>query len=196
MREKILAVILSVFIVTPSSAQFSKGTILLGGNVSIDFTTNKTIAGSTTTTNSSTSSLSLLPNVGYFVMDRLALGAGLQLNTSSTSVDGSRASFANNSFAFQPFGRYYFDKFYGQASIGFGSYKNESTNGNGVTTTTKGSLFNWGIAGGYVFLLNDHVGLEPQIGYGSQSTSPDGSNVTDRNAGLFLRLGVQVYLSK
>ncbi|MCA4900668.1 MAG: autotransporter domain-containing protein [Bacteroidota bacterium] len=185
-----------VLISTASFAQFSKGSILLGGSVSADFTTNKTIAGSTTTTNSSTNSFSISPNVGYFVIDNLAVGGALQFNTTSTKDDGSRASFSSNSFALQPFGRYYFDKFYAQASFGFGSYKSENTNGNGITTTNKGSLFNWALAGGYVFLLNDHVGLEPQIGYGSQSQSPDGSNVTVRDAGLFLRLGIQVYLTK
>jgi outer membrane protein len=184
------------FVSTVSLAQFSKGSILLGGNVSADFNTNKTIAGSTTTTNSSTSSLSMVPNVGYFVIDNLAVGAGLQLNTSSTKFDASRASSSFSSFAFQPFGRYYIQKFYGQASLGFGSYSRESTNGNGNTSTDKGSLFNWSLAGGYVILLNDHVGLEPQIGYGSQSQSPDGSNTTFRDAGLFLRLGIQVYLTK
>lgn len=185
-----------LFISTISFAQFPKGSILLGGSVSADFTTNKTIAGSTTTTNSTTNSFSLAPNVGYFVINNLAVGGALQFYTSSTKDDGSRVSFATNSFALQPFGRYYFDKFYAEASFGFGSYTFENTNGNGITTTNKGSLFNWALAGGYVFLLNDHVGLEPQIGYGSQSRSPDGSNTTTRDAGLFLRLGVQVYLTK
>ncbi|MBS1556987.1 MAG: autotransporter domain-containing protein [Bacteroidetes bacterium] len=181
---------------TASFAQFSKGSILLGGTVSADFTTNKTIAGSTTTTNSSTNSFSISPNVGYFVIDNLAVGGALLFGTTSLKYDGSLRSEVGNSLVLQPFGRYYFDRFYAQASIGFGSYKNDDTNGSGVTTTVKGDVFNWSLAGGYVFLLNDHVGLEPQIGYGSQSKSPDRSNITTRDAGLFLRLGIQVYLTK
>lgn len=192
---KKLLLILFPFASVISFAQFSKGSILTGGSFSADFTTDKNIYGSTTITYSSTTSLSVLPNVGYFIIDNVVGGAGLQLNTSSTKFDASQNSTSFTSFAFQPFGRYYYKRFYGQASVGFGSYRRES-NAPGSRATDKGSLFNWSLAGGYVFLLNEHVGLEPQIGYQSQSQSPDGLDITLRNAGLFLRLGLQFYLKK
>lgn len=179
-----------------SRAQFTKGNILAGGSVGISFTTNKSISGSTTTTNYSTNSFSISPQVGYFFLDNFAAGAGILLSSSTTKADGSPSGNSFSSFSFSPFGRYYFGKFFGQAGIGFGSYTQESTNNNNITTTFKGSTFNWSLGGGYVILLNQHVGLEPQILYRSDSQTPDGSSITNRNAGLFLQLGLQVYLSK
>jgi hypothetical protein len=177
-------------------SQFNKGSILVGGNVSADFSTNKTIAGSVTTTISSTSSFSLGPQVGYFFIDNFVGGASVKLSTFSLKNDSSPFAFSQTNISFEPFARYYFDKFYGQALIGFGSSSSDQTNSNGNVSNSKGSLFNWSIAGGYAILLNTHVAIEPQIGYRSTSISPDGTNSTNRTAGLFLQLGIQVYIHK
>jgi outer membrane protein len=175
--------------------QFKKGTILAGGSIGASFTTNKTITGSTTTTNSSTNSFSLSPQVGYFIIDDFTVGAGVQLSTSSLNSDDSSYKRSQTFLTFEPFTRYYFDKFYGQAGIGFGSYSSESTDVN-FTSSSKGSVFNWSIIGGYAILLNNHVAIEPQIGYKSTSLSADGSNSTNRIAGLYLQLGFQIYIHK
>ena len=129
-------------------------------------------------------------------MDNFAAGAGLSIFSSTTKIDGTPRSNSSSSFAFSPFGRYYFGKFFGQAGIGFGSFSDESVNNNSVATTTKGSTFNWSLGGGYAILLNEHVAIEPQILYRSDSQTPDGSNITDRNAGLYIQMGFQVYISK
>ncbi len=196
MRKIILFFVYILFFSIYSFSQFSKGSILAGGNVGADFSTNKTIAGSVTTTNSSTNSFSLSPQVGYFFIDNFVGGAGVKLLTSSQKNDSSPSSFSQTNISFEPFARYYFDKFYGQALIGFGSSSSDQTNNNGTVFTSKGSLFNWSISGGYAILLNDHVAIEPQIGYRSTSISPDGTNSTIRTAGLFLQLGFQVYIHK
>jgi outer membrane protein len=195
--KKITLLTVCVFAVAIYSfGQFSKGSILAGGNVGADFSTNKTIAGSVTTTNYSTNSFSLSPQVGYFFIDNFVGGAGVKLFTSSQKIDSSPSAFSQTNISFEPFARYYFYKFYGQALIGFGSSSSEQTNNNGNVSTSKGSLFNWSISGGYAILLNDHVAIEPQIGYRSTSISPDGTNSTNRTAGIFIQLGFQIYIHK
>lgn len=196
MKKIVLLFICVTFFTLHSFGQFKKGSILAGGSVGANFTTNKTIAGSVTTTNYSTNSFSFSPQVGYFFIDNFVGGAGIQLITSSLKDDSTPSKFSQTNITFEPFARYYFDKFYGQAGVGFGSYSNDQTNSNNSTSSSKGSLFNWSILGGYAILLNDHVAIEPQIGYRSTSSSADGSNSTNRNAGLFIQLGFQIYIHK
>jgi hypothetical protein len=195
--KKITLSIISVFVFAVCSfGQFSKGSILAGGSVGASFNTNKTTAGSITTTNYSQNVITFLPQGGYFFIDNLAGGAGIKLTSNYVKDDGSPASFSGTDLSFEPFLRYYYQKFYGQASVGFGSKKEVNTNKNSVPTTTKYSTSNWSFLAGYAIMLNDHVALEPQLGYQSTSSSPDGTTVTDKDSGLFLRLGIQVYIHK
>jgi hypothetical protein len=196
--KKITLLIISVFVFAAYSfGQFSKGSILAGGSVGASFGSDKNTSAGITTYSGSRNSFSFTPLGGYFFMDNLAGGAGINLNTASAKDDRSASSLSETSFAFQPFVRYYYQKFYGQFAVGFGSYKTEDTNKNSVVFTDKGSISNWSLRGGYAILLNDHVAIEPQIGYQSESKSPDGTvAVTSNNSGLFLQVALQVYIYK
>ncbi len=195
--KKLVLSLIALFFITAGYSQFTKGSYLLGGNTNLGlgFTTNKTKANGSTSTDSKSSSFSIEPQAGYFIMDNLAIGTGIYLGTSTTKDDGSSAKFSYNRISLTPFGRYYFNKVYGQLGFELGSEKYKNTTGNGTTTESKNSLTGWSLGAGYVAMLNDAVALEPQIGYGSY-TSKDKNDVKDINAGLYIRVGVYVYLSK
>jgi outer membrane protein len=197
MKKVSLVLFFLSVVTTVSWGQFTQGNILLGGTtgLSANFMTEKSKSGGTTSTDGKQTSFSLQPAAGYFVMDNLAVGAALDLSTSSFKPDGGGGKRNLSQLLLSPFARYYFDKFYGQASINFGSSKEEFSSGN-VTVTDKNGLSGWSLAGGYAFFLNESVTFEPQIGYGSLTSKDKDTDNKDISAGLFIRLGVFVYLVK
>src|SRR5690349_6707155 len=90
------------------SAQFTKGTVLLGGTVGI---TNISVEGEGITV------FNLSPTAGFFTGPRFALGASLGCNL----LAGSGETIIE--LGFSPFARYYFKnagkaRFFGQPSVG------------------------------------------------------------------------------
>lgn len=193
--KKIILTFFAAVSLTTGFSQFTKGNILAGGstNIGLNFQTEKFKSGSNTTTSLKSSSINFQPQGGYFIIDNLAVGAGIDFSSQKFKIDGSSNKDISSRFIFAPFGRYYFDKFYAQASVGLGSYKHEYNSGN-TTTTNKQNITNWSIAGGYAILVNESITLEPQLGYES-TTYKNGSN-KDIHSGLFIRFGVYVYLNK
>src|SRR5258706_14271019 len=119
--KKILATLMGVAMSTAVYAQFTKGTWMAGGNVRASFNTEKTKVGNVTTTDGTINSISLSPQLGYFVIDNLAVGAGIDLSTETDKpqTGPSKTTFSSTSFA--PFGRYYYKKLYGQLAFDIGS---------------------------------------------------------------------------
>lgn len=197
MKKVVLITFFVTAVMTASFAQFSQGTFLVGGTtgLGVNFLTAKSKAGGTTSTDGKSTSFSLEPTAGYFVIDNLALGAGIGLSTSSFKPDGGGTKSTSSAILLSPFARYYFDKFYAQGTFQFGSSKDKYTNG-GTSITDKNGLSGWSIAGGYALLLNESVALEPQIGYGSFTSKDNDTDNKDIAAGLFIRMGIFVYLTR
>jgi outer membrane protein len=198
MKKIFVIAIMMTTAVTAGLAQFTnKGTFLLGGSTNLNFgaDTEKSKSGGSTSTDGKTTSFSLEPSAGYFFMDNLAVGAGLGLSTSTYKPDGGGLKYNSSTVSLSPFARYYFDKFYAQGAFQFGSQKSELTSGS-TTETSKDAISGWSLAGGYVILLNESVSLEPQVGYRSIGYKDKDSDDKDISSGLFVRLGVFIYLSK
>jgi len=183
--------------VTAGLAQFNQGNFLVGGSSSlgIGFDTEKSKSNGSTSTDGKTTSFSLQPAAGYFFMDNLAVGAGLGLSTSTYKPDGSDSKFTSSSITLSPFARYYFDKIYVQGAFQFGSQKSEFSSGSSSETSNE-AISGWSLAGGYAIMLNESVALEPQVGYQSIAYKDKDSDNKDISSGLFIRLGIFVYLSK
>jgi hypothetical protein len=201
MKKAILLFGCTLVFAASSYGQFSKGTILAGGAVDLNFSSQNTTAGNVTTNTASSTSFSFQPRGGYFIIDNLAAGASIAFSTSSTDIKASNnnpaITFVENSFGFSPFARYYYKKFFGQFEIGIGSFKEDRTSGNVTVTVDKGTTFNWSLGAGYALMLNEHVALEPQLRYASLTRSPDGGNVSSIRVGsLVFSVGLQVYLFK
>ncbi len=184
---------------TASFAQITnKGNILLGGSTNLNFgfdTEKSKLANGSISTDGKTTSFSIEPTAGYFIMDNLAVGAGIILGTSTFKQDGSTSKSKTSSVQLSPFARYYFDKFYAQGGFQLGSQKSELSTGS-TTQTSKDGISGWLLAAGYMVLLNESIALEPQIGYRSIGYKNKDSDNKDITSGLFLRLGVFIYLPK
>ena len=77
--KKITFFAIAMFATLSSFAQFNQGRMLVGGSAELSTNTNKQKDGNTTTTNSKTTSFTVSPSFGYFVIDQLAVGAAFVL---------------------------------------------------------------------------------------------------------------------
>ncbi|OIQ97342.1 hypothetical protein GALL_206000 [mine drainage metagenome] len=149
--KKILLSFIITFIALSTQAQTEKGTWLLGGSAS--FSSAKPANGSAVT------SSVVNPVAGYFINNNLAVGAGINLQTSGGGYSSISAA---------PFIRYYFlpigtnAKLFGNGSFGYGSYKYGGSNSNSMTT--------WELSAGPAFFLSKNIALELALAYGSTSS--------------------------
>lgn len=109
---------------------FSKGNVLLEGNLGLSSTNNKN-------TEVKTNSFEFNPKVGYFLTDKFALGLDLGIGSNKEKAVGVDAAKSSN-FNVGIFGRYYFldlgqrFKTYTEAGIGLNSGKVDESKYSGV----------------------------------------------------------------
>ena len=105
---------------------FSKGDVLVEGNLGFNSSNNN---NSDTKSNSFT----FTPKAGYFLSDKIAVGAQLGFGSSKTEVAGVDTA-KSSGFSAGVFGRYYFldlgqrFKTYADAGVNFGNSKDDLTN--------------------------------------------------------------------
>lgn len=180
--KKLLIVLLMLATSAATYAQFNKGRMLVGGQLSLTSTPNSEFKGT---------SFSLTPQFGYFVINNLAVGAGLNFNVQKNKSDNS--SFSSTSLQFQPFARYYFNPgIFVHGSYGIGAGKAEFT-----SDESSYNIYNWNTSVGYAIFLNDHVAIEPMLGYNWYTLNDKGTDGTKTSgSSLFFQVGIQVYLGR
>lgn len=179
------------------NAQTEKGNMLVGvgiGSISFTSSDSETTYSNTPTEYNSKGnsfSISVNPNVAWFIADNFALGGGVSLsfyssksdsdNTGSTTTSESKST--QPAFYIGPMARYYFGKsasgkpfVQANAQYGIAGGKSESSTSTGASSETstkpKGD-WNAGATIGYEHFLNQYVGLYFSIGvnYGQSKTS-------------------------
>jgi outer membrane protein len=158
-----------------AQSQTEQGRWLIGGNAGFN---NRSVDGNGITT------FTLSPNVGYFVIDNLAVGGQLLLEETQSAKGGFNDK---TSFGFTPFVRYYFAdagpaRFFGQGRIGFGTEK--------FANIDAESYFTFGLGAGVDFFLNDNVALEAFLGYDNQKFQ----YLDDPYNNFGLNIGVQAFI--
>ncbi|EJL70473.1 OmpW family outer membrane protein [Chryseobacterium populi] len=156
-----------------SNAQMTKGDWVISGNTTLGFNNVSTTvkAGGESVDGPKVNTFSVTPSVGYFVIDKLAVGIDLGFTTATTKFEGLKAT--TTSFSVMPTGTYYFandSKFvpYLGAGIGYASVKNKG-NGDfmGVSTsdeTTTDGLA-WKVKGGVTYMATQSLGVNLGVSY-------------------------------
>ncbi|MEI2738730.1 MAG: hypothetical protein V9F01_08090 [Chitinophagaceae bacterium] len=185
-----VALSLSVF------SQTKKGDKLVGvgiGSISYTNSDSKTTYSNTPTeynSDGNSFSISVNPNVAWFVNDNLAIGGGVSIsfyssksnssNTSSSTTSESKST--QPSFYIGPLARYYFGGSskgmpFAQVNFQIGIYggKSESktsTGSSSETTTKPKGDWNTGVSFGYEHFITPNVGFYGSIGfnYGKSKT--------------------------
>lgn len=188
MKQLLLTTILSLLAFFNATAQTEKGSKLLGASIatiSNNRSESTTTYSNTPTVYSSTSksfNISLNPNIGFFVMDNFAIGAGVSLgmykseSKSSNSSSSSTSTYTskNPSFGITPFARYYLSKsttgkpFVELAIMGnrYGGLSTSKNSGGSSSETKTTPKFDRGAAFriGYEHFLNNSIGIFGSIG--------------------------------
>jgi hypothetical protein len=159
MKKVILSIAVLSGLALGASAQTEKGKVILGGAASYE-SVKSDADGAKASEN-----LSIVPNVGFFVANNVAIGTGIGYEYSKTATANPFGF--NEAFVVSPFGRYYQDlggsfKFFGQLSVplAFGSVK--GVDANGETGDKVGSSNSIGVAvsPGFAFFPTRKIGIE------------------------------------
>jgi outer membrane protein len=170
---------------TTLNAQTEKGTFLLGGETKLNFSSvsSKFESDDVNEDLGKITTLEFSPQIGFFVIDGLALGMELPIMYSLEKSE-NEDKYTSTSLAFTPFIRYYFGKGkikpYLHGDVGFGNLKMKyEDNLSGTTSENAASLFLYEMGGGLAIFLNDKVSLDIGIAYASQSLTPKDDNVNN-----------------
>ncbi|MEQ7800484.1 outer membrane beta-barrel protein [Pedobacter sp. ASV1-7] len=177
MKKLLLSLVAVSALAFGAQAQTEKGKILLGGGVG--FNSTKVEGKSKSDIN-----FNILPSVGYFVSDNIAIGTGVGYDYDKQVSKG----LLSQAFEVAPFGRYYVGlsdqfKFFGQLSVpmSFGNYKdvNDVTGdvGDKLGTSTKIGVQ---LAPGFAFYPTKRIGIEVSVdglGYHNLSLKDEATGV-------------------
>lgn len=210
-----IAIVFSSFVLS-SHAQTEAGTKMLGGNAGFSFSKEKTKVGSITADGWRNYGFYLNPNAGLFIIDQLAVGGMVTIQSYGSSLkDGYQLGGGNAenmksssvSLAIGPWVRYYYP--IGEKGAVFGelntllgvqqSKSSELDNGNVVMEKNPmHRLSQFGIGPGYSYFISDKVGLEGLLQYRVQRAShkDDGDEyrTKETTGGFYFNIGLQVYL--
>ncbi|SKB89028.1 outer membrane beta-barrel protein [Daejeonella lutea] len=159
MKKLILSLTAVVAIALSANAQTEKGKWILGGTASYDSQKSDADGAKASET------LSLVPNLGYFVSDNFALGTGVGYNYSK--VGTASPSGYNEAFVVSPFGRYYVGlsdqfKFFGQAAVplAFGTVKATDANGEAGAKVGSSTAVGVALSPGFAYFPTKKIGIE------------------------------------
>lgn len=156
-----------------ANAQMTKGDWVISGNTGMGFNNVNTTykAEGESADGPKVSTFSLTPSVGYFVIDKLAVGIDLGFTTATTKFEGAKST--TTSLAVMPTATYYFandSKFvpFLGAGIGYASVKNKgSVDVMGVSesmeSTTDGLA--WKVKGGVTYMATQSLGINLGLSY-------------------------------
>lgn len=159
MKKVILSIALLSGIAFTTQAQTEKGKFIVGGNVS--YNTLKTDADGAKASHD----FSIVPNVGYFVSDNIAVGTGIGFQTSKASSESDFGK--KNAFVIAPFGRHYVPvaekfKFFSQLSVPMAFGTTKAIDGDLEVGDKTGSSTSIGVAlsPGFAYYPSSKIGIE------------------------------------
>lgn len=183
MQKIKLFLILILLFSTSLKSQITKGNWMVGGSgiysMQTQTTSNRDIKAT---------SFNLAPNIGFLLINKLALG--LKLNYGSTKIDDSYTILKQSTFSVGPFARYYLlnteNRINCLVETGYlyQTYLSSSP-------TENDSFIRF--AAGPVIYFNSSVGLELLLNYQKYNIN---SVSTTNVKSLFISLGFQIHLEK
>ncbi|MBB6500022.1 outer membrane beta-barrel protein [Pedobacter cryoconitis] len=214
MKKILFVLVASLAISASCTAQTEKGKMLLGG--AIWFRSAKSSYSQKKST-----FINVMPNVGYFIADNLAIGGGigyLHHNDPAKLYPGYPTwtpAIKSNNFSISTFGRYYIGltpeiKFFSQlsGSIDMQQSKYTDESGNPITDRLKNRVYDVSLSPGFAIFPSRKIGIELSFtgfqyrkGNGKYPPDPNKNEVSevhfrsfDLGANFFTpHLGVQFY---
>jgi hypothetical protein len=143
-------------------AQLTKGNWLVGGSGS--FSSDKQVATSASTNIKSTT-VGITPNIGYFIIDKFAVGMNLGFEINKLKAANIPTSSITNYYA-GPFLKYYLLQEDELINLFvYGNYNYGVTRGKNYGMVDKSSGYRYSVSGGPVIFFNSSTALELSIGW-------------------------------
>lgn len=201
-----LSLLIISFLSLSSSAQVKKGTMLVGGSIALSHSTYKYKVpdGAVSSGDQNYFTFNISPDISYFFIDRLSIGAAIPLEYSKSSDDYQTSRYT--AYAIGPVVRYYFPfkkmAVFPELSYLFGGYISRGPDYSPITggieeskITGKTNTLKTGM--GLTYFLNSSVGLEGVLFYqNDKAASADGYPEQYNSASISFNIGLQVYLGK
>jgi outer membrane protein len=186
--KRVITLAVFAFMALSMGAQPASGNFFVGGILDFSAGANKSKSGGTTNVDSKTTGVTILPLAGYFLSDKLAVGAGLGFNGTMTKYPGANLEKTTSSMLIiEPFARYYLLSGTGgifaeaEALIGFGKNKTFYTD---VTNEANVMSLSIGITPGVYYYITPKLALEGKfgwIGFTSSSTKAGDNKSINNN---------------
>ncbi len=179
-----------------------QGSMMIDGAVGLDFQsysvseTKVTVSGNETTNTENLpkySDLSINLSGGYFLMDGMALGLGIAMESNTSEIDGvSDTKLTETTTMFGPIVRYYIGEtgVFANLSYLMGS---EKTDIEGDEPVKRSQL---SIGAGYAISLADNVHLNPMLKYNMDKSKVEVSDVTSEAkwGGIQFNVGLTIMM--
>lgn len=173
--KKMIIVLLVAIVPAKAYNQISQGSVIVGGEFSLELSKNKTEQDNNTDDGPTRTNFRIMPDVEYFLAENLSAGLGLgyTLSKTTTEATNSETTRKNGTFVIMPYLKKYFTLgerayFYGQAlaAFGFGDETTEVRAGSVTTSIEENSnSIRVGIVPGFRYDITDRLGLEAGIGF-------------------------------
>jgi hypothetical protein len=181
MKSKLL-ILFVLFFSQQAYSQLGSGTVLVGGTAQFQ-----------NIENADFQSITISPNVQYFISDNFSVGGSLGFTTQRNNL-GEDDFVRTNTVSISPEARYYVDLadnlyLYGAARVGFGFGGSTFIDGNDQTEVSDRSSFNLGINPGILFTSGSKIGFNFElnmISFGRTSVTPAIGNTTTVSSSLTL----------
>ena len=172
MKRLIYSLLFAIFSFSSIYGQTNIGDRLIGGNAFFGFSDNI--------------SLTISPNVAWFLKDKFAIGTYLDYNFSKSGSN------KNHRFSLGPLTRYYFTNCSDLSFFSFGSigYAFNQIKGDNFKETYNSFRFSTGL--GVAYFITQQVALEAQAGYHVLNIASD----LDIKHSIALTIGFQIHLLK
>jgi outer membrane protein len=178
MKKTFISIAILLLIMSTSLfAQVEKGRWFVSGssNLGLDVGKRKIQVGSETSDDYKYFKFNLTPQIGYTVIDKLAVGVFFNFEIESyknfvTDFNSGESKEQYTTFNIGPVARYYFADLkgfmpYGQGLIGFGFGNSKYTPAEGSETTNKMGYFTYQLGVGGTYFVNNNVGFDVFLGY-------------------------------
>ncbi len=173
------------------NAQTEKGSWVAGGSTTLGFNNanSKVKSNGNSVDGPKISTFTVTPSVGYFVINKLAIGIDLGFNSLTSKQDQSEMGISYHSkstvstFSVMPTATYYFKSDskllpYLGAGLGFASSKTKSEISGGYSNSSefKNDGFAWKAKGGLIYLITPSIGIDLGVSFNQVSSSEDYPN--------------------
>ena len=195
---KKLLLMVAVAFSAATYAQTEKGNWMAGSDLALSFNSvketprNDGTSGDVTTQNT----FKITPNLNYFVINNLAVGLGLEYQTTTTKVKpvvGSETKGTTSMFVIAPNAHYYFP-IGGNLAPFVGAKIGYAWSSAGDSDSAKARGLALGVKGGMAYFVNQGAALTGYVGYDYMNLKNKRDNKVERRIGNFgVGIGVALF---